>query len=321
MDKGSIVSWKSRIRSGEISALETAENILFELGAQKFHAEMQNQPLAENESVHELKPRLIIEHIDTQRQAFDIPKWAQVKAMGTDINHYGLHTVATGFGNDHTAAIYFRGRYDKMVVRENSNESEIKRTVYEMLSGHLTEIQKMPIKPDVWGIDGGYQHDVVQGFVTQHNNRHGFAMFVMRGYSADRYRPTGKTTIGRPRERCHYTQWPLGKGIAFDADYWCEVSQKAWSGSIGIQGGVTLYEGQHDDFAQQVCAKILTEKFTGKDGQPYYKYTYQPGRHDYADALTMSYALAAYAGLGTTGQQTQRPVSKRRKCKAPLVDI
>ncbi len=320
MDKGAVVSWASRIRSGELSAIETAENLLFELGPARFAAEMQNQPLAENESVHKLEPKLILLHIDEKRGVYEIPPWAQIKTMGTDINHYGLHTVATGFGNDHTAAIYFRGRYDKIVVKEHSNESEIKRMVFEMLSGHLADILKMPVKPDVWGIDGGYQHDVVQGFVTQHNQRHGIAIYVMRGYSGDRYRSSGSYVIGRPREQVHFHKWPLGKGLAFNADYWCEVTQKAWQGAIGIPGGVTLYHGQHDDFAEQVCSKILTDKFTGKDGQPFWRYTTKPGWHDYADALTMAYAAAAFAGIGTAGHVAPKPKPKRRVCKVPLTD-
>jgi hypothetical protein len=111
---------------------------------------------------------------------------------------------------------------------------------------------------------------------------------------------------------CHRTQWPLGKGIAWQSDYWHEVSQRAWLGSIGAPGACSLFAGHHREFAEHVAAQRLAEKLEGKMGTVW-RWLRQPGRNDWGDALAMAYMGAAVAGIGTGGavRQPQRNTRKR----------
>jgi hypothetical protein len=149
----------------------------------------------------------------------------------------------------------------------------------------------------IWLIDGGYEHETVQRYSINEGRRCGCHVLVARGYSADKYRPTGKNVIGRPKEECHYTQWPLGKGVAFNADYWGEISQRAWLGEVGSPGSCSLFDGHHRDFAEQICRERLSEKLSSKTGLVW-RWITQPGRHDYNDVMKMLYVGAAWHGIG-----------------------
>ena len=320
MDKGAIVSWKHRVRDGEISAIQTAENLLLETGDQ-FYAEYQNEPLAHGSTIFDLTPELICSRV-SEREAGQVPEWAKIIVAATDINHYGLHTVIVAFANDHTAAVVWYGRADNNghgVVPKNATEAAKKKFIYEALVAHGNGMMQtrlvcegQPAVITAWVIDGGYCHDVVQRYATEHR-RLGVSVIVARGFAALTYRPYGKNLIGAAREQCHATEWPLGKGLAFNADYWREITQRAWLGDVGAPGTCSLPKGHHQEFAEQICREKLIEKVIGKSGW-FWRWATTPGWHDYGDSMTMAYAGAAWNGIGTgTGAKPLQRVGKKRR--------
>lgn len=160
-------------------------------------------------------------------------------------------------------------------------------------------------------------HDVARRYVDGPARQLGLNAIVARGFSADKYRPGGKGTIGKPREGCHYTESAMGRFVAWNADYWREISQRAWLGTPGAPGAVSLFDGaRHSEFADQVTREKLIEKLRGQFG-PVWRWHTQPGWHDYGDAMAMAYMGAAWGGIGTT-QAAQAPAGRyieRRKCK------
>jgi hypothetical protein len=235
---------------------------------------------------------------DPTRDAFVVPPWAVTVIAGTDINHYGLHSCVTAFGRDQSAAVLWYGRFDRMTVPENAPESERRRIIYEMLVAHGQEMDALTCRPSLWVIDGGYEHQSVQRYVAARNRTP--QAVVARGYGFANYRPFGKNVIGTAREQCHLTQWPIGKGIAWHSDYWHEISQRGWLGSIGAPGACSLFAGHHREFCEHVCRQHLAEKLEGKLGVVW-RWTYTPGRNDWGDALAMCYMGAAWQGIGTGG--------------------
>ena len=148
---------------------------------------------------------------------------------------------------------------------------------------------------------------------------------IARGYAATSYRPTGKNVIGKALEGCHLTESTLGRYLAFNADYWREVSQRAWLGTPNGPGSLSLFDGaRHNEFAEQVCREHLLEKLHGQYGTVW-RWATAPGWHDYADALTMCYVAAAVTGIGTTASagvpQAPRPrYVETRRCKVQRAD-
>lgn len=321
LTEGMTVSWSQRLdrKRKDPDALYSAMFDYYRVGEAAFSTEYQNLPMKQGASVYDLAPALIMSRTDPARQAYQVPPWCVRIIIATDINHYGLHTVALGFGNDQSAAVLWYTRFDKLTVPENAPEQERRRIVFEMLVQHGQQIAALPFRPNIWVIDGGYEHETVQRFVTC--ARMGPPGVVARGHAATNYRPYGKNVIGQPREQCHETRWNLGPGLAWNADYWREISQRAWLGSLGAPGAVSLFAGHHREFAEQICREKLGEKLDGKMGMVW-RWITIPGWHDYGDSMAMAYMGAAWTGIGTGGpgaQQQQRRAPAR--CKIEMVQM
>ena len=93
--------------------------------------------------------------------------------------------------------------------------------------------------------------------------------------------------------------------VAWNADYWREIAQRAWLGDVGAPGSVSLFKGEHGEFARQICA----EKLLGKaevGGDVMWNWHTQPGAHDFGDTMAQGYAAAALYGIGTGGARVRR---------------
>jgi hypothetical protein len=332
MDAGAEVDWAERFAPGkEISALQHAENLLCDLGEEVFMAEYQNNPKEANPSIYDLTPDIVASRVHIGRSRGVVPPEARIVVAATDINHYGLHTVVAAFANDQTGYVLHYQRYDcggAGIVPLSCPEQEARRRIYEALVAHGSELSALrfvagqnraPIA--LWLIDAGYKPDVVRQFLEKQGCSIGIPIMAARGFNADKYRPNTKGIIGRPREQCHFTESAIvGRFLALNTDYWREVSQKAWLGSVGAPGSISLFEGaRHREFAEQICREKLIEKLKGSYGFVWRWHT-APGWHDYADSLTMAYAAAAWKGIGTGGMLVRRagPPKERRKPKVKM---
>ena len=318
---GMAVSWAHRYdkRRGDPDACFAALWDFYRLGAAAFMAERQNEPMSET-TVYELTPELVASRVHPGRRPYELPPEAKQIVAATDLNLYGLHSAALGFGNDQTGWLAWYACYDhggRGIVPANVPESEGKRMLYEALVEHGRHVAGLPLVQDghaarvaLWIIDAGFWPDVVRRYVDGPGRALGMQVLPARGFNADKYRPGGKGTIGRPREQCHFTESAVaGRFVAFNACYWREVSQRAWLASPNAPGSLSLPdEGRHVDFAEQVTRERLLEKLAGAYG-PVWRWRTAPGRHDYGDAVTMAYVGAAWGGIGTAGGDA-KPATK-----------
>jgi len=322
MTKGMRVSWSERFdrKRKQPDALYAAMFDYYRMGHNAFMAERQNTPVKVDVSIYDLTVELIKSRVELRRRPLAVPDYGKMVVAATDINHYGLHSVFLALGNDQTSAVIWYGNYDKggkPIVPKNCPESIRKKLIYEALVAHGGQIaaavpmmDKEAMKVSMWLIDGGYLHETVQKYVKAVGSKLIPNVHVCRGYPASRYRPGGRNTIGKPREQCHMTKWPLGKGIAFNACYWREVAQRGWLGSVGAPGSCSLFDaGDHTDYAEHIVREKLLEKFDGKEG-PLWRWDTGPGKHDYGDATYMAYVAAAWQGIGTLGESDQ--VAKKK---------
>lgn len=335
MDAGAELDWPERFDANEISAIQSAENLLCDRGEEVFQAEYQNDPLTESKrGVYSLSWEHVATHYLPGRRAGVLPVGAKTVVAATDVNLYGLHSVCVGFANDMSGWVPWYGVHggeDGGIIGDQQDpETELKRKVFEALVREGERIAGLRLRVDavtegaevlpvgLWFIDAGYMPDVVRRYIDGPGRRVGVQVLPARGFNADKYRPSPKNVIGKPREQCHMSESTVaGRFIAFSTDYWREVWQKALLAEVDAPGALTLFDpgpgAHHRNLAEQCTRERLVDKYPHKiTGQMVWDWSSEPGRHDYGDCMTMAYAAAAWGGIGTGGKvERQAPALAR----------
>lgn len=310
MTDGMTVTWSERYdrKRGQPDALYSAMHDFFEMGEAAFFAERQNAPLSQVTTVYTLTPAIVQSRVDDGRKPGEIPAWALRVIALTDINPtYGLTWASMAFGRDQTSAVLGYGVHE-MHVSHDATRAERDRAIFEHLTQHGKALAALPCAPKHgWGIDAsGEAFEVVMRFAERSQALCGLQATPMTGRGARNYRPWGKSVVGQPREQCHMAAESRGRQwLVWHADYWREIAQRAWTGSVGAPGSCSLPDGQHRDFAEQICREQLRGK-GDVGGQQVWVWDTQPGKHDAGDCMAMGYALAAWGGIGTAGRQEQK---------------
>jgi len=312
MDKGAVVSWKERIRTGEVSAVETAENLLIEMGPEGFAAEMQQAPMKPGVTVYTLTSDIIKSRVEKGRQPGTVPEWAQIIIATTDVNRsYALTTTVLAFGQDQRSAVLWYGIH-KMHVEDKWTDSQKKAAIYKALASHGRELAALPCRPQTWIIDGGGSpRDTVIDLSANAPTICGltaYCAFGRSGRSWD-YRGRGKHK-SKMFEECQLVRERVGRQwVLWQQHYWMEQAQLAWTGDYGAPGSCSLPEGHHQEFGNQICREILRGK-NEIGGRMVWVWDHAVGPHDYADCMAMAYMGAAMEGIGTGGLVVARQTRK-----------
>jgi hypothetical protein len=282
------------------------------MGYESFMAERQQEPvdLIAESIPYTLTPAIIIAKQD-KRKALEVPDWVTSIFASSDINpSYAMSTVIIGMGQDQTAALLWYGLHRMSITGEN-NAAMFRRRLFDEIATHGRELAGMTVKPACWAIDaGGAQFDAAVAYADSSASLCGIPAFAFTGRGWKHYKPYGKTALpGLVREQCHgcmdRKQGRVIRWVAWNADYWKEVAQRAWLGEVGTPGTISLYHGSHTDLANQICGdRLLGKEEVG--GQMVWNFTRIPGKNDFGDALAQVYALSAYSGIGTGGAVTVR---------------
>jgi hypothetical protein len=329
MDAGAQVAWEYRVRDGEISALQTAENLLLEMGTQ-FWAEMQNEPQRFDSSVYSLDAKQVQQHVGKLPRLV-VSDQARILVAGCDINRAGLHWVVASFTQNMTGQVVAYGRWPESgdVWQENAPEGERKSALYLALVNLGKYLQALPftrfgkrVSPSRLLVDRGFEPETVQAFCAQSSFR--FKVLAARGYAGHKYMVRKQTLVGAPFEQAHMTEASSGQFIAWNADYWREVMQRAWLGEVGTPGGIVLYTSDmrdHVQFSNHITAERLRQKYQ-TDAGVRWEWTWLGGTdrrqpNDWADALNECYVAAASLGLTSQGTKIATKQRRReiRKCK------
>ncbi|MCK9517582.1 MAG: hypothetical protein M0R74_00935 [Dehalococcoidia bacterium] len=318
MDAGACVSWEHRIRNGELSALQTAENLLIESGEQ-FWAEYQNDPKdkAGDIAPYVLLPDILSRKITT-RKTWERPDWVTRVFASTDINpSYALSTVVLGMGEYQSAAVLWWGVHKLNIPVRDISAAAYAQALFPEIVLHGQALANSPCRPEVWALDaGGAQFDAVTPYSDRISKACGLTVIAFTGRDGKRYRPGGQSTIkSQVREQCHGCATVKGgsrfRWVAWNSCYWGEVAQRAWLGAVGAPGGITLPAGNNNELISQVCNMRLMGK--GEiGGQTIWNWHSLPGKHDFHDAIAQGYALAAFCGIGTGGALQAQAAAKWR---------
>ncbi len=325
MDAGAVVSWPDRIRDGETSAIETAENLLIELGESKFFAEMQQDPKDIAESAYELTAQTIIAHtIDTPRLI--VPPAVTVIGGHADINRAGIHWALASFDQQMSPHVFDYGKTPSRgdLWQENASEHVRQSAIFAGLKATCDAIAEREYTrdgvrtgPGLVLIDASYESTTVHRFAEQ--ARYPFRVAPAIGRAAQKYRYSAATLVGRPGEYCHM-QRPANKRAPyamFCACYWREVMQRAFLSDPGAPGGCTLYHQpdprRHMPFAEHVVAEKMRGKYKTDMGWRWEWHAAPGAVWDWGDALTGCWVAAALQGLTTAGGQAPRPTRKPKQ--------
>ena len=311
------VSWKHRFddKRGEPDAKYSAMRDFYDKGADVFARAQQNLPLARGANLYELTPAVVQSRADQDRLPGVVPDWAQTVIATTDVNpSYALTSAVIAFGANQRAAVLWYGLYTgaPLPVHKEDTEAQTRQQIYKALAVHGRELAALPCMPNHWIIDGGgspegtvidLAHNAPKICSLQASCAFGRGWRNYRPTARAKYRVIAGEQAHRVVER-RDRQW-----IIFNADYWREVAQRAWTGEPGAPGSCSLPSGRHPDFADQLCRELLR----GKDdiaGRTVWIWETHPGPHDYGDCMTMAFAGAALAGIGT-GRQAPAPLKRR----------
>lgn len=279
----------------------------YRMGHEAFMAERQQNPVnpIETSGPYVLTPEIVMSR-KTDRKPYERPEWVTHVAASSDINpSYALSTVLLGFGQDQSAVVLWYGLH-KLAIPGDTAAPEHNRQLYAELAAHGKELGAMPVRPDFWAIDGGGANfDAAIRWAGESARVCGIPCMAFTGRGTKNYKPYGKTLVtGQRREQCHgcldRKEGRIIRWVAWHADYWREIAQRAWLGDVGSPGSVSLFYGQHHEFAKQVTG----ERLLGKGevgGQLLWNWATLPGRHDFGDAVAQGYAAAAFGGIGTGG--------------------
>jgi hypothetical protein len=323
MDAGAEVAWEARVRDGEISAIQTAENLLIESGSQ-FWAEYQNEPQDVASGQYELTVDQILAHA-TDLPRLHLPERAQHLVGHADINRTGLHWCVTAFDQAMTAHVVAYGNWPPRgeLWSQNATAQVRQSSIYRGLSELMGQVAATDfrrggaqVRPSLFLIDASYEAETVHRFCESW--RGPFRCMPAIGRAAHRYRWSKATLVGRPAEQAH-VQRPQSRLCPYamaNVDHWREVAQRAWLAEVGEAGGCTIHAVSnpraHVPFAEHVTAEKLAQKYETELGWRW-EWTHAVGSHwDWGDALTGCWVAAALSGLNSSGMESQKVVRRKR---------
>jgi hypothetical protein len=316
MHKGAKVSWESRIRDGEISAVQTAMNHYYEYG-DEFFSEYQGEPIRQGVEVCSITPEMVLRRVTT-RNAFELPEWSDSIFTATDINpSKALTTVMYAYGADSSSACLWYGQYTGAPLPTNNDmsDSQKDKIIFGALWKQGEQLLTFPVRGKQWGVDGaGTNSNVCTRFAYEWNRAHPEMPCVVT-YGRDSQRALGSPNNKLVRRRGPDNSWLLKRDrdpsfgwidwILWNADYWRDFMIRTWTCETNAPGGSTLPKGNHRTFANHICSKTLAWK-GDQNGVTGYRWKISSPEDHYADASNMCHVLADMNGIGSGNTKKQK---------------
>lgn len=321
MDDGVVViDRRAYDRSIQLSAVQAAYDLKFtSRGA--FDAEYQLKP-TRNNTIYNLTPSNVFAHIAKGVKPYEYPEGFKpvLVTCATDINRAtaGLTWCMKAYDEQMTSHVMAYGIYRTSITNDIARV-ERDRMTYAALVDHHRQITKIAQRLGVdfsCGVDAsGEAYDVVHRLAANSLSLGIVRPWPMTGQSGENWNPNRRAgVVGRPR---NYTMELVDRDgrhrIAFLADYHREGSQTQWLGEVGAPSTCTIFDGNHADFAKQVCAERLVAKDI-KKGVTYWVWRASKNvPHDFGDASSYCDVLAAFRGLNGCGGTVQAKSKKNKR--------
>lgn len=323
MDEGAVVGWPQRYNENEISAIQSAYNIIAEIGTDAFEAEYQNQPRSQaSDSVYTLSPIDVASSVHQETRG-TIPECVRRTVIGIDVNNYALSWAFVGSPLYLSSYVMDYQKYtgdgsQKILWTPKSGAS-----IETVLSNELINlINKLVDKyhPHMVVVDGNYMTKIVQAVVKMMDAKVGPRIIVGRGTPSERYRSPNALNADKVCNRCHLTK-ESGE-IWFDSHFWHMHTQKGFLLNPGAAGATSIFDkANHRMYSEEVCSEKLLDHYVRNGIE---KYTWSTiGKNDLFDATVM--AVVGLHMMGANFSGTPVVVKKqnkraRRKPRRPIED-
>lgn len=304
MDEGGRVGWIHRIRSGEISAIQTAVNLSLEMGP-SFQAEMQNEPSRLTVAGYDLTEEDVLRNVSNL--PIGIAPNDSTLTIATDVNLSGLHWAAIASTPECSYVIDY-GKFPSQsrpiwqqgdaISEEQSIFIAVSQLADMVLKRQYKTESGEPIPPAAFLIDVGYRRDVILAVSKQLRNRFaGTQVIPIRGFGGRYYSPARNSRRG---EGWHISPYGNSTALCFNSDIWRERTQKGFLVPVGSLASIGLYNGgDHRAIAAHVCGERITDVLTSAEkGTSHYIWTVLPGaKNDWLDAITYGIVGASFCGV------------------------
>lgn len=264
----------------ECSAYEHALYLLFTLKPSAFYAEMQMVP-SRAQGIYKITAKTVRERVNGVPFGIVPRECGHGVLAFVDVNAAaGLRWEIAAFGAGRVVATLAYGQYPaegQRLYPQGLPESAIPaylapaiREVARRIMGvGLADADGGPVKVDGICFDGGWQTETVAAAVAE-LNASGVSAVWSKGFSSKDYSAahhekaaSGKIAGLKAAEECHLWATSNGTFLAFNSDYWKEVSQTSYLAEPLAPSSSSFYGDApdvHIDFAQEVCNEELQAK-------------------------------------------------------------
>lgn len=342
MDAGCEVAWKQRKRPDELSAIQSAMNLMLrDKGA--FMAEYQNEPM-ETKSETDRLPTAdeIIAKLSGIPRSTVAVEWSHVVAS-IDVQKEMLYFAVTAWAKNCTGGVIQYGAfpdqgrpyfsYSDLTVPlsskfpgmspESTLFAGLQALVNALCSQQWQRQDGTTLRIERCLIDSGYETDLIYQFVRQ--SSHAAVITPSKGYGVSASNKPMSEYQKRPGEIVG-NDWRLGvadgrhtRHVLFDSNSWKSHLFSRLGVPMGSAGCLSLFG--HDASVHRLLADHLTAEFAVKTfgrGRDVTEFKHKPGRPDnhLLDCLTGCCVAAAMQGCGVTGET--QPAFRPRKERIPL---
>ena len=264
----------------ECSAYEHALYLLFTMKATSFYAEMQMIP-SKAQGIYKITPKLVRGRVNGVSFGV-VPRECGYGVLAfVDVNaEAGLRWELAGFGAKRVVATLAYGQYPAEGQRlypvglpqsavPGYLAPAIREVARRILSVNLVDADGKPVKISGICFDGGWMTETVASTVAE-LNAGGLICVWSKGFSSKDYSinhhekaASGKIDGLKAAEECHLWATSNGKFLAFNSDYWKEVSQTSYLAEPLAPSSSSFWGDDpnvHIDFAQEVCNEELQAK-------------------------------------------------------------
>ena len=261
----------------EVSAYQNALNRLPLMQAKAFYAECQMKPTTA-QGVFKLSATKVAERVNGYPLGVVPPQCDQGVLAFVDINdEEGLRWELGAFGAGRIVSVLAYGRYpaDGRLIPEGTPLSIKSKFLAPAMRKVAATIKAVRLQSaeglvKVRGIcfDGGWLTETVAQVCAELDGRDGVAVCWSKGFSSQQYsryhHEKAKVTKGlRAAEECHTWATANGQYLAFNTDYWKEMSQSSFLAPPLSESSSSFYgtdTSEHFDFASEVAAEELESK-------------------------------------------------------------
>ncbi len=288
----------------------------------------------------DIMPKDVLKN-ETEDAEGTIPDGYQFAVASSDLNlSFCISTTIVAFKADGSAHVV-KHIFRKCGIMGRVADAAYNASVYEVLVAHGKEIAALGIPIKGWAIDAnGLPFEAVTSFAANSRKLCGIEACGFVGRASHFFNPNSRSRLRSEIARtvlCGDAQEIAKAGtgkrwVAWDSDYYRERVHSGFLRSAGNAGAVTLYhgeDGEHRDYANQICAEKLKFKRTRSDGRTEYQWK-SSGDHDMFDSTAQAFACAAQFGISganftaaltqskslkTTDVKAVSPLRQRRRRK------